>query len=132
MKKFILAAVSVLAVAVAMASPASATCFFKCGPAPSGSGSSYFNGQVGSQNLAGGAGGITKAMTSNWKTENGGSGVEAASGQPTTAYGFAHVATGGSGMASTLALGFGGPVTAESGVTGMMSGNTDAGFQTGH
>ena len=130
--KMFLGAVSALTLAVALASPAAATCKYNCGPKPtSGFGSAYFGGQVGSQNLAGALGDLTIAKTTNWKSEDGGAGVSTGTGQPTTAYGYSHVATGGSGMSGALSLGFGGSL-AESMVLGEMGGGVEAGFETGN
>jgi hypothetical protein len=132
MKKMILASVSALTLALAMATPAAATCKYNCSPKfQSGSGTAFFGGVVGSQNLAGGLGDLTIAQTTNWKNENGGAGVDTGTGQPTTAYGFSHVATGGSGMAAAMSGGWGGAL-AESMVMGELGGDVGAGFETGN
>lgn len=128
MKRFVaLAAVALMS----MSAPALATCKFNCGPkSTSGFGTAFFGGQVGSQNLAGSLGDLTIAKTSNWKEESGGAGVSVGNNQPTTAYGFSHVATGGSGMSGALSLGFGGSL-AESMVMGQLGGGVEAGFEIG-
>jgi hypothetical protein len=130
-RKMFLGAVSAMTLAAALASPAAATCKYNCGPKPtSGYGSAYFGGVVGSQNLAGALGDLTIATTNNWKEESGGAGVSTGTDQPTTAYGFSHVSTGGSGMSGALSLGFGGSL-AESMVIGELGGGVEAGFETG-
>jgi hypothetical protein len=126
MKRFLaLSAVSLMA----MAAPALATCKYNCGPQnTSGSGSAYFGGELFSENMAGALGDLTIAQTENWKEEVGGAGVDTGTGGPTTAYGFAHLATGGSGMSAALSMGHG-PSIANSGVGGALAGNVFAGFQ---
>ena len=113
---------------MAMASPAAATCY-NCSKPTSGSGSAYFGGEVFSENMAGALGDLTIAQTENWKYEVGGAGVDVGTDGPTTAYGFSHVATGGSGMSAALSHGLGGSL-AQSGVGGQLGGHVFAGFNT--